>query len=277
VEYGYAKQRGFPVASVLNKAGYFTQPTALDVAVALLQARINPDRTQILTGVYANPDPRTYPVSSYSYMIVPTTTATPFTTDEGSTLGRFILYFLCVGQTKAAQLGYSPLPKNLVQAGFDAEKLIPGAPAPPPIDQCANPTITGAFNLNGGAPPASDKQGTPVPAGPGQGVGPVSQGSGGGSGGSGGGSHGSATGSTATTSVTTVPNGLGGSSPTGTGAQTGSTQLLSASGPVTLPGKSEPLPLGLYLLAGAFVLLIVFAPPPVAVVMRSREGERRSG
>ena len=28
VEYGYAKQRGFPVASVLNKAGYFTQPTA---------------------------------------------------------------------------------------------------------------------------------------------------------------------------------------------------------------------------------------------------------
>ena len=28
VEYGYAKQRGFPVASVLNKAGYYTQPTA---------------------------------------------------------------------------------------------------------------------------------------------------------------------------------------------------------------------------------------------------------
>ena len=28
VEYGYAKQRGFPVASMLNKAGYFTQPTA---------------------------------------------------------------------------------------------------------------------------------------------------------------------------------------------------------------------------------------------------------
>ena len=28
VEYGYAKQRGFPVASMLNKAGYYTQPTA---------------------------------------------------------------------------------------------------------------------------------------------------------------------------------------------------------------------------------------------------------
>jgi phosphate transport system substrate-binding protein len=276
VEYGYAKQRGFPVASVLNKAGYFTQPTALNVAVALLQARINPDRTQILTGVYANPDPRTYPVSSYSYMIVPTTTASPFTTDKGSTLGRFILYFLCVGQTKAAQLGYSPLPKNLVQAGFDAEKLIPGAPAPPPIDQCANPTITGAFNLNGGAPPPGDKQGTPVPAGPGQTVtGSASQGSTGGSNSSNG-SHGTTKGAT-TTSATTVPNGLGGSGSNGTSTQSGSTQLLSASGPISLPGKSDPLPLGLYLLAGASVLLIVFAPPTVAVVMRSRERGRRSG
>ena len=35
VEYGYAKQRGFPVASMLNKAGYFTQPTAGNVAIAL--------------------------------------------------------------------------------------------------------------------------------------------------------------------------------------------------------------------------------------------------
>jgi ABC-type phosphate transport system substrate-binding protein len=34
VEYGYARQRGFPVASVLNKAGYYTQPTANAVAIA---------------------------------------------------------------------------------------------------------------------------------------------------------------------------------------------------------------------------------------------------
>ncbi|MDQ1466058.1 MAG: phosphate transport system substrate-binding protein, partial [Actinomycetota bacterium] len=276
VEYGYAKQRGFPVASMLNKAGYYTQPTALNVAVALLQARINPDRTQILTGVYANPDPRTYPVSSYSYMIVPTTTARPFSTDKGSTLGRFILYFLCVGQTKAEQLGYSPLPKNLVQAGFDAEKLIPGAPAPPPIDQCANPTITGAFNLNGPPPPPSDRVGTPVPAGPGQTQtgGPVA--AAGNPTGAGNSAGGSKRGSTATTTATTIANGLGGSQGTATG-QANPNQLLSASGPVTLPGKQEPLPLGLYILAGAFVLLIVFAPPTVAVAMRSRERGRRSG
>ena len=71
--------------------------------------------------------------------------------------------------------------------------------------------------------------------------------------------------------------GLGGVSTGDSTGAVGSTQLLSASGPVTLPGKSDPLPLGLYLLAAAFVLLIVFAPPTVAVAMRSRERGRRSG
>ncbi|HEY5014790.1 MAG TPA: substrate-binding domain-containing protein [Acidimicrobiia bacterium] len=282
VEYGYAKQRGFPVASVLNKAGFYTQPTALNVAIALLQARINPDRTQLLGGVYNNPDPRTYPVSSYSYMIVPTTTAKPFSTDKGNTLGRFILYFLCVGQTKAAQLGYSPLPKNLVQIGFDAEKLIPGAPAPPPIDQCANPTITGAFNLNNAPPPApGDKQGTPLPGAPqgptggnaGSGNGITNTGNAGNAGNAG--NTGGTKAATATT-ATTVANGLGGGR-TADSVAANPGELLSASGPVTLPGKQDPMPLGLYVLAGAFVLLIVFAPPTVAVAMRSRERTRRSG
>lgn len=35
VEYGYAKERGFPVASVKNKAGKFTQPAAVNVTIAL--------------------------------------------------------------------------------------------------------------------------------------------------------------------------------------------------------------------------------------------------
>ena len=113
VEYGYALQRGFPVASVLNRAGYYVQPNPQDVAIALQGARINADGTQNLQGVYTFGDSRAYPVSSYSYMIVPTTTATPFTAEKGKTLSKFILYFVCVGQQKAAQLGYSPLPQAI--------------------------------------------------------------------------------------------------------------------------------------------------------------------
>ncbi|HEX2701350.1 MAG TPA: substrate-binding domain-containing protein [Acidimicrobiales bacterium] len=160
VEYGYAiAGTPFPVASVLNAAGYFTQPTAENVAIALLKARIKPDRTQVLDDVYTNPDPRAYPVSSYSYMIAPTTTAAPFTTEKGTALGKFILYFLCTGQQTAKRLGYSPLPRNLVEFGFDAVTQIPGAPAPPAIGDCANPTITGSFAPeNVPPPPATDKK-----------------------------------------------------------------------------------------------------------------------
>jgi phosphate transport system substrate-binding protein len=142
VEYAYAKRVNYPVASLLNKAGYYSQPTAGNVAVALTKAQINKDLTQNLTGVYVNPDPRTYPMSSYSYMIVPTSTADPFNTDKGRSLSTFINYFLCGGQQKAQVLGYSPLPTNLVQAGFDQVRRIPGHVDPPALSSCNNPALS---------------------------------------------------------------------------------------------------------------------------------------
>lgn len=148
VEYAYAKRIDFPVAGLLNKAGYYAQPTAGNVAVALTKAKINPDLTQNLQSVYNNPDPRTYPMSSYSYMVIPTSTDSPFNEDKGKTLSTFVNYFLCTGQQKADILGYSPLPKNLVLAGFKQVKRIPGAVASPSIDQCANP----ALNILSSAP-----------------------------------------------------------------------------------------------------------------------------
>ena len=41
VEYAYAKRIDFPVVRLLNKAGYYAQPTAGNVAVALTKAKIN--------------------------------------------------------------------------------------------------------------------------------------------------------------------------------------------------------------------------------------------
>ena len=152
VEYGYAKERGFPVASIRNASGAYTQPTAVNVSVALQGARINDDGTQVLSGVYSNGDPRAYPVSSYSYMIVPTSEVAPFSAAKGPTLSNFILYFLCAGQQKAEQLGYAPLPKNLVQIGFDVVTRIPGHVELPSLDSCANPTITGDFLVAKSAP-----------------------------------------------------------------------------------------------------------------------------
>jgi phosphate transport system substrate-binding protein len=145
VEYGYAKERGFPVASVKNASGNYAQPTAVNVSVALQGARVNPDGTQVLQGVYRNADARAYPMSSYSYMIVPTTEAAPFSAAKGASLSNYIFYFLCAGQQKSEQLGYAPLPKNLVEAAFAAVAQIPGASTAPAIGSCSNPTITGDF------------------------------------------------------------------------------------------------------------------------------------
>ncbi len=61
VEYAYAKRINFPVVSLLNKAGYFSQPTAGNVAVALTKAKINPNLTQNLASVYTNPRPARLP------------------------------------------------------------------------------------------------------------------------------------------------------------------------------------------------------------------------
>jgi hypothetical protein len=83
-------------------------------------------------------------------MITPTKLQFGFTTAKGAVLGRFILYNACAGQRKAAQLGYSPLTPVLVKGVFAAVRQLPGAPTPPPISQCANPTLHGQ-GFSGGA------------------------------------------------------------------------------------------------------------------------------
>jgi phosphate ABC transporter phosphate-binding protein len=148
VEYSYALNANFPVAKLLNRADYYTEPTASNVAVSLLEARINEDTsspdylTQDLSRVYTNADQRAYPLSSYSYIILPMALESGFTEDKGLTLADFGAYFLCEGQQQADSLGYSPLPVNLVLAGQAQIERIPGGdPAIKGIAQCHNPTL----------------------------------------------------------------------------------------------------------------------------------------
>ena len=155
VEYSYPVNKDYPVVKVLNKGGYYVEPTQYNVAVALTKAKINTDKssplylTQILDDVYRHPDPRAYPVSSYSYMVLPTGAGDQrMTTAKRQTLADFMYYSLCAGQTKAGPYGYSPLPLNLVQAGFEQiAKLKAADPAVDLTDRdvkaCNNPTFDG--------------------------------------------------------------------------------------------------------------------------------------
>ncbi|MEY9855269.1 phosphate ABC transporter phosphate-binding protein [Catenulispora sp. GAS73] len=307
-EYSYAIQSGFPVAKMLNAAGYYTLPNASNVAVSLTQAQIDEDAsdptkylTENLSNVYGYSDPRTYPLSSYSYMVIPLSTAPPFNTAKGQTLSAFGYYLLCQGQSTMAPLGYSPLPINLVQAGFNQIKKIPGAVVQNiVISSCNNPTFStsGVNTLVATAPnPAPcDKAGNtqcaddgvtaiPVGAAGGSGGGSGGGSSGGSSGGSGGdnGNGGNGAGG-ATGPATASASGKGGPSAHPSSTRDVVTVPTTPSTAVSLDGAdaaAEPVSvgssfggsLGAYLAAVAATLLLVtvFGPP---LVTRLRKGRR---
>lgn len=251
VEYSYPLNAHYPVVKVENRAGYFVEPTQYNVAVALTQARINMNQrsqdylTQILDGVYRYTDPRTYPLSSYSYMIIPTGAHDQrMTTAKRQALADFLYYDLCGGQAKAGPYGYSPLPLNLVQAGFSQiAKLKQADPAVDltnrSVTSCNNPTfVAGHLSENHlaqiapqpatcdkvGAGPCGFATGTGVPStnknqpaggtaggsgASGSGSGPATPGAGGPAGAGGAAPPGSAPASTSVDPATGLPTGAG--------------------------------------------------------------------
>lgn len=282
VEYSYAKKAGFPVVKVLNKAGYYVEPTAPSVAVALMQAKINTDKsspnylTQILDGVYNSTDRRAYPLSSYSYAIVPTEVAGIFTTSKGNTLGAFLRYVLCEGQQQADTLGYSPLPMNLVMAGSDQIKRIPGA-GNKGIDtgNCNNPTFKAGDSpsknqlaLTAPYPAACDRKGTSQCTTGTGGATTDTPVTGTGTGGSatmtGSSVHLGPSGTTGTSSgtgTTTDENGNVLSSGTGTGG--------AASSPFTLPDQGMGTTQWLMVVSALLLVAAVVVPPLVSQRLRA--------
>jgi phosphate transport system substrate-binding protein len=154
-EYSYGLLSNTPVAKIENSAGYFTLPSQYAVAVALTQAIINDDPTspnyllQNLANVYSYSDARTYPLSSYSYMILPIGTNaqdSQMTTAKRQTLADFMYFSLCLGQKEMGPIGYSPLPINLVTAGFSQLAKLQVADTGVDLTQrdastCNNPTF----------------------------------------------------------------------------------------------------------------------------------------
>jgi phosphate ABC transporter phosphate-binding protein len=310
VEYSYAINAGFPVVKLLNKAGYFVPPTPENVAVGLLKAKIRDDvpvndpryLTQDLGGVYTNADARAYPLSSYSYMVVPTAVEGTFSAAKGKSLGAFAYYFLCEGQQQAGRLGFSPLPINLVQAGIAQVKRIPGVQVESvDIKKCNNPTFsadgTNTLAKTAAFPAACDKNG-PLQCGTSK-SGGSSGGSGSGGGSSGGGSSGSSgaagsgggtttggptTGGTAggTTGGTTAGGTTGGTTidpdtgqvipATGDGDGTvtgGEVQQVAAVPVATAAGGVGGSSTTLLVLAAAILVGAVAAPPLVARSLRN--------
>ncbi|HUC57862.1 MAG TPA: phosphate ABC transporter substrate-binding protein PstS [Streptosporangiaceae bacterium] len=294
-EYAYAINSHYPVVQILNPAGYFVLPTASNVAVALTQAQIdeNPKDPnflqQNLNNVYTYTDPRSYPLSSYSYLIVPREgTAEPprFSTQKGATLSTFTDYMLCAGQQDLAQLGYSPLPLNLVKGGLLQADHIPGHIAGPNLNTlhgCDNPTFTGNELIllkNAPEPSPCAKEGEPLNC---VVVDGKATSPGGGSSPSASPSASSTSGSTSSTSPTDTggPTDPGGTTATGgddpgaggTDPSGGST----VAGTVVNVSNESASPGVLAVLTVAAILAAVVLPPVLGASLRRRRRQSRHG
>ncbi|MGK4583979.1 phosphate ABC transporter substrate-binding protein PstS [Kitasatospora sp. HPMI-4] len=292
-EYAFAKRSNWPVVKVLNPKGYYTLPTASNVAVALTAAKVrgvddstspnDPDYLQQnLDGVYTNDDPRSYPISSYSYVIVPRSGAAQpvpprFNNDKGSALSRFISYVLCEGQGEADSLGYSPIPRGLVHGGMLQVRHIPGNASPVDPDSlgnCANPTFDSQGKLtvllNAPQPSPCDQKGAPLDCTVQNGR-PVAGSSGSGSGGTGagggpGGSAGGGTGGGAAAGPGSSGGAGGGSGGTVVDPQTGEVLAQGSSGGGSVPASvvaigGRPENWLLSALTAAELLGVIAVPP----------------
>ncbi len=282
-EYAYALNAHWPVVAMENPAGYYVLPSASNVAVALTQAQIDEDSSspnflqQNLNNVYTYTDPRSYPLSSYSYLIVPNGKNVPpiFTSAVGRSLSTYIDFYLCQGQQQAGELGYSPLPVNLVQGAFEQVNKIPGTVGAPSFGdyaQCHNPTFNaqGQDTLLDTAPYPSkcQKVGSPLDCGTPGSTSPTASASAGTPGPS------STTGSTSTPGAGT--SNVGSTSGTGSGGPSGtSAQGVDITGGVVNVPNSGTNDLLLAVITALGVLLAVAAPPSVAAYLRRRRGGLR--
>jgi phosphate transport system substrate-binding protein len=190
---------------------------------------------------------------------------TNFSNPKGATLSTWINFMLCGGQQQMKQLGYSPLPENLVQGGLIQNAKIPGHVHVPSVSQltnCQNPTMDHGKNIllsTAPFPSPCQKLGAPLNC-------VVKNGKAVAAGG-GGNSAGPKASASASAGAGTTTTG------TGTGTTTGAT------GPVTgvvvnLAGDhSNQAALGALTAFG--IVLAVALPPGLAAWMRRRRGQAR--
>lgn len=109
VEYGYALEAGFTNAAVENLAGDYVAPSEKTIAAAGAHASsLNWKHYSIVD----RPGADTYPLANFSWALLYQRQPNEA---KGIVLGKLYDYVITTGQSEAAQLGYAPLPPNVVR------------------------------------------------------------------------------------------------------------------------------------------------------------------
>lgn len=160
-EFGYAKVHKVPTAWIRNTSGAYVLPYAQNISAALESAKLRPDLSQELAGVYASGNPQAYPISAYSYLVTqcgtsadrPSCTGSYPNAGQSGTLAKWMSYIACSGQISMAAQGYSPLPPNLSQEMANSVARLSGTPAVTLTkDNCANPRFAGSLGAGATSP-----------------------------------------------------------------------------------------------------------------------------
>jgi phosphate transport system substrate-binding protein len=109
IEYGYAKQQDIATASLENKAGQFVTPSSETAAKTLASVQLPADLRAFIT------DPEgadSYPIVTYTWILAYKKYDNP---DKLKAFKEVINWSLKDGQKLAEELGYVPLPENVVQ------------------------------------------------------------------------------------------------------------------------------------------------------------------
>lgn len=120
VELVYALQNKLAFGMVQNPAGTFIKadlPSVTEAAAAAVKSMPGDFRVSIT----AAPGARAYPVSSFTWLLVPQQPADP---RKGAALVAFIRWALSDGQKMAETLGYAPLPAEVVARELETLKSI---------------------------------------------------------------------------------------------------------------------------------------------------------
>jgi phosphate transport system substrate-binding protein len=267
-EFGYAKTFGANAAWIQNQSGNWVLPYAENISAALDSARLRPDLSQELSGVYVSPNRLAYPISAYSYIVsqcAPSgsraTCKGNYTNGEAETLTAFLDHIACDGQIHAAEMGYSPLPPNLSQEVVNSIGRMNGTGAPKRLTaaNCSNPRFHGSLGSGSQSPPNPLEN---VPDQTGQGDGGGGNG-GNGDGEGGGGDDGGGGDASATTTVpgatTTTERSAGAGRDGGADAVGGGSGDWRDAEPTSYDGE-KPDPLG----KGPMVILLgLLATPPI--------------
>ncbi len=109
VEYGFAEQAKLPMATLENKAGKYVTPSLKNAEAALAGVEMPDDMRAWM------PDPsadQAYPIVSYTWLLC---YAKYEDSDKAAALKDMIQWCLTEGQKSSAEMGYVPLPANVVE------------------------------------------------------------------------------------------------------------------------------------------------------------------